>query len=222
MSTARHSTSARPSWRTGRRPGPSAFHNPSTNASAEKLALSFSASGTIDIERGTTTLELFELPTDFIAEQPESDFSKASALSRPRVTIREGAQLIDAYQIDKLIGMGGMGEIFRAHEIQTGDPVAIKMIRPEMEDDKTVLSLFQKEALILKNIYHEAVVRYYAFSLDQTVGRRYLAMEYVNGPPLSALIKEGPLPIDAIDALRRRVASGLHVAHGRGVCAPPI
>ena len=133
------------------------------------------------------------------------------------MAIREGTQLNDAYEIDRLIGSGGMGEIFRGHEIQTGDAVAIKLIRLDMEDNEAALSLFQKEASVLKHIYHEAVVRYYVFSLDRTVGRHFLAMEFVNGPSLSTLIQDGPLPPGEIDALRKRVAGGLQVAHERGV-----
>src|SRR5438067_3062565 len=100
-------------------------------------------------------------------------------------TIRAGMQLNGIYEIDELIGVGGMGEVFRGHTIQTGDPVAIKLVLPEYAEDELILELFRKEARILNQLAHDAIVRYYVFSIAAELGRCYLAMEFVNGPSLA-------------------------------------
>lgn len=128
-----------------------------------------------------------------------------------------GTQLNGIYEIDAPLATGGMGQVYRGHEIQTGDPVAIKLIRSDLATDEVILALFRREASALNRLHHEAIVRYFVFSLDPVLKRHYLAMELVEGESLSALLKRGPLPVPSVIALQRRVASGLHAAHLRGV-----
>src|SRR6188768_1902256 len=98
----------------------------------------------------------------------------------PPDAVAVGSQLSGTYELDKRIASGGMGEVYRGHNIQTGDPVAIKIVLPEFARDATILSLFRKEASILNHLFHEAIVRYHVFAIDQTIGRPYLAMEFVD------------------------------------------
>ncbi len=128
-----------------------------------------------------------------------------------------GTELNQTYRIDSLLGVGGMGEVFKGHNIQTGDPVAIKIVLPEFAQDETILGLFRKEARILNHLNHEAIVRYYVFSIDPVLSRPYLAMEYVDGPSLAAHVKTVPLAASDFMPLLRRLADGLHRAHGAGV-----
>jgi serine/threonine protein kinase len=110
-----------------------------------------------------------------------------------------------------------MGEIYRGHAIETGDPVAIKVMRTDLVDNATALALFRKEALALNNIQHNAIVRYYIFSYDPGTGRHYLAMEFVDGQPLSELLQRGPLGFEAVCLLKERLAAGLNAAHQLGI-----
>jgi serine/threonine-protein kinase len=139
----------------------------------------------------------------------------------PRTTavggIKIGTELNQTYIIDSVIGVGGMGEVFRGHNIQTGDPVAIKVVLPEYAKDEMILDLFRKEARILYHLSHEAIVRYHVFTLDRSIGRPYLAMEFVDGPSLAARLKDGPLPDDDVALLQRRLADGFQKAHEAGV-----
>ncbi len=132
-------------------------------------------------------------------------------------TIEIGTELNQTYRIDALIGVGGMGEVFKGHNIQTGDPVAIKVVLPEYAKDEMIYELFRKEARVLNHLSHDAIVRYYVFSLDRTLGRPYLAMEYVDGLSLAARIKTNPLTPADFFYLLRRLADGLHKAHEAGV-----
>ena len=128
-----------------------------------------------------------------------------------------GTELNQTYRIDKLIGVGGMGEVFKGHNIQTGDPVAIKVVLPEFARDEMIFELFRKEARVLNHLNHDAIVRYYVFSLDRVIGRPYLAMEYVDGQSLAAQIKETPLAPESFFGLLWRLSDGLYKAHEAGV-----
>ena len=137
-------------------------------------------------------------------------------VSRPSA-VEVGTELNETYRIDALIAAGGMGEVFKGHNIQTGDPVAIKVVLPEFARDGMIFDLFRKEARVLNHLSHDAIVRYYVFSLDRVLGRPYLAMEFVDGPSLAAHMKTAPLPPADFFGLLRRLADGLHKAHEAGV-----
>lgn len=135
----------------------------------------------------------------------------------PMHRIQIGTRLNDTYEIDGLIGVGGMGEVYKAHVIETGDEVAIKTILPEFAQNASALALFRNEASALHNLYHEAIVRYFVFSIDKPLGMPYLAMEYVEGETLSDALRRGPLAIESLLVLMRRLATGLGAAHALGI-----
>ncbi|QCI64053.1 serine/threonine-protein kinase [Phreatobacter stygius] len=128
-----------------------------------------------------------------------------------------GTRLNDTYEIDTLIAAGGMGEVYRGHLIETSDQVAIKLIRPELIGNEAALALFRKEASALHHLHHEAIIRYFVFAIDPVLKRPYLAMEFVDGEPLSDLIKRGPLAVGQCAILLRRLAAGLAAAHEIGI-----
>jgi serine/threonine-protein kinase len=127
-----------------------------------------------------------------------------------------GTQLSGIYELDERIASGGMGEVYRGHNIQTGDHVAIKIVLPEFARDQTILSLFRKEASILNHLSHEAVVRYHVFTIDPGIGRPYLAMEFVDGQSLFDIMRRGPMPGEDVRRLCHRLASGLSAVHQAG------
>ncbi|MBZ9985870.1 protein kinase [Mesorhizobium sp. BH1-1-5] len=127
-----------------------------------------------------------------------------------------GTQLSGIYELDERIASGGMGEVYRGHNIQTGDHVAIKIVLPEFARDQTILSLFRKEASILNHLSHDAVVRYHVFTIDTGIGRPYLAMEFVDGQSLFDVMRRGPMPGDDVRRLCHRLASGLAAVHQAG------
>ncbi|MCF6099647.1 serine/threonine-protein kinase [Mesorhizobium muleiense] len=127
-----------------------------------------------------------------------------------------GTQLSGIYELDERIAFGGMGEVYRGHNIQTGDHVAIKIVLPEFARDQTILSLFRKEASILNHLSHDAVVRYHVFTIDPGIGRPYLAMEFVDGQSLFDIMRRGPMPTEDVRKLCHRLASGLSAVHQAG------
>ena len=132
-------------------------------------------------------------------------------------SVPRGTRLNDIYEIDDQIAAGGMGEIYRGHLIETGDAVAIKMIKPELADNESVLALFRKEASALHQLHHDSIVRYYVFTVDRKINRPYLAMEFVEGRALSDILRERPLSFEEVDRLRKRIAAGLQAAHDKGI-----
>jgi serine/threonine protein kinase len=138
---------------------------------------------------------------------PETDTKISGAPLGP------GTRLNGIFEIDSHLASGGMGEIYRGHAIETGDPVAIKVMRTDLGDNAMALALFRKEASALHNIHHEAIIRYYLFSHDPATQRHYLAMEFVDGQPLSNLLRSGPLSFAAVRKLQQRLAEGLEAAH---------
>ena len=77
--------------------------------------------------------------------------------------------------------------------------------------------LFRREASALHYLMHEAIVRYFVFTVEPILQRPYLAMEFVDGRSLAEMLEEGPLTFEALQRLMRRVASGLNAAHERGI-----
>ena len=131
--------------------------------------------------------------------------------------VAPGTQLNGIYEIDERIAMGGMGEVYRGHNIQTGDVVAIKIVLPEFAKDETILALFRKEASVLNHLSHDSIVRYHVFTVDPGVGRPYLAMEFVDGQSVADRMLEGPMDVNEVRKMVAGVASGLNAAHEAGV-----
>ncbi len=128
-----------------------------------------------------------------------------------------GTRLNGIYVIDRLVATGGMGQVYVGHTVETADQVAIKMIRPELAESDTHLALFRKEAAALHRTTHDAIVRYFVFTTDPDLRCPYLAMEFVEGESLARMLERGPLDLDTVRILQRRIAAGLDMAHRAGV-----
>ncbi len=134
----------------------------------------------------------------------------------PAHRIEAGTLLAHTYRVERMIGAGGMGEIYEAVNTITRARAAIKAIRPELVSDETIAQLFVREAEALKSIRDPAVVGYEGVFRDE-LGRVFLAMEYIDGPSLAELIRGRPLSPEDVLRLGRRLARGLAAAHGMGV-----
>ena len=129
-----------------------------------------------------------------------------------------GTTINNNYKIEQVLKSGGMGAVYRGVEIGTGDPVAIKAILPELAEDEKAGLMFKREARTLRQLAHEAIVRYYNYVHDRDLDQYFLVMEFIEGIPLSDHIKKhGALPAPAVQTLLKRLAGGLSKAHGQGV-----
>ncbi|MFT4150244.1 MAG: protein kinase [Paracoccaceae bacterium] len=133
------------------------------------------------------------------------------------LAVTTGTRIIGTYEIESLINSGGMGEVYRGRNIHNGEPVAIKIVLATLAHDPKIVALFQKEATVLGRLAHEAIVRYHVFTNDPAIGRPCMVMEFVEGTAMSDRIEQGPMPLEEVKILFRRVASGLDKAHRAGV-----
>ncbi|MDZ4309125.1 MAG: protein kinase [Cypionkella sp.] len=132
-------------------------------------------------------------------------------------TVASGTLIMGTYEIERLINSGGMGEVYRGRNIHNDEPVAIKIVLPSLAHDPKIVALFQKESTTLSRLSHEAIVRYHVFTVDPTIGRPCMVMEFVSGTSMSDRIEQGPMPVEDVRVMLRRVAAGLDKAHRAGV-----
>ena len=128
-----------------------------------------------------------------------------------------GTVLDGQYQIETLLGKGGMGAVFRARHILLGDRVAIKILPPEMRNNAEWLRRFRREGQAARRFRHPNAVTVYDLrtSGDGTI---YMVMEYVEGHTLDAELKaRGHFTPGEAVAVLEPVMSVLHAAHAMGV-----
>ncbi len=119
------------------------------------------------------------------------------------------------YRVLEKLGAGGMGEVYRAHDLELDRTVALKFIREDLLGDPEMLRRFQHEARALAALDHPHVGTVHGF--EETGGRHFMVLAYVEGRPLDAILREGPLPPARAALLLPRIAEGLAAAHARGV-----
>jgi tetratricopeptide (TPR) repeat protein/tRNA A-37 threonylcarbamoyl transferase component Bud32 len=122
---------------------------------------------------------------------------------------------ISHYRLGKLLGRGGMGEVYEAEDLDLGRRVALKFIAPELAADPENLKRFEREARSAAALNHPNIATLYAFERDGE--RRFIAMELVPGESLRSYMRRGPIPIADAIAIARDVAGGLATAHRRGI-----
>ena len=114
-----------------------------------------------------------------------------------------GTVIIETYEIQSLINVGGMGEVYRGINMHTKDEVAIKIVLPSLAHDPKISALFQKEAQVLGRLFHDSIVRYHIYTYDKGIGRPCLVMEFVEGESLTEHFDSGPMPEDQVRRLSR-------------------
>ena len=128
-----------------------------------------------------------------------------------------GQMIADRYQILSLIGEGGMGRVYLAEHVRMGRKSAVKVINPALATTADAISRFNREAANACKINHPNVAQVYDFG-EMADGTLYLAMEYIDGETLDAIIaREGPLPIARAAQITKQVADALNAAHHLGI-----
>ncbi len=130
--------------------------------------------------------------------------------------LQPGTILFGEYEIVSVLGVGGMGEVYRAHHRRLDEHRAIKVMHAELSKRKGASEFFYREAKALLAVRHPAVVHCHDL-LSDDAGRVYLIMEMIEGIPLSRKLNSGPLSPDDVAVLGARVAHGLAAAHRKGV-----
>ncbi|MBK0327120.1 protein kinase [Rhodobacteraceae bacterium F11138] len=135
--------------------------------------------------------------------------------SRPTDAFQPGELLNNTYRIEALLGRGGTSDVYRARSEISGRLVALKVLKSEFSGNDDYLVLLTREEEI-REVRHDAVVRYSENHRTQD-GHVYLLMDYVEGPGLDRMLKQGPMSADDLLIVCRRVAEGLEAAHRRNI-----
>lgn len=133
---------------------------------------------------------------------------------RPTLEYRPGEEFAGRYRIVKLIGKGGMGAVYLAEQHTLARNVAIKLLHGTA--DPMTTARFQREARVIAQLQHPHIVNLIDFG--DANGQLYLVMEFIDGEPLSRLVKrEGAMATARVLDLAIQMAEALAVAHGMGV-----
>ena len=121
-----------------------------------------------------------------------------------------------SYEVTAQIGVGGMGEVYQAHDSKLGRDVAIKVLPEAFAHDPERLARFQREAKMLAQLNHTNIATIYG--LEHSDGTHYLVMELVPGDTLQQRVKrDGPVPAEEALAIAKQIAEALEAAHEKGI-----
>src|SRR5262245_14628118 len=122
---------------------------------------------------------------------------------------------VGPYEVKSQIGVGGMGEVYAAHDSNLGRHVAIKVLPAAVAHDTERIARFEREAKTLATLNHSNIAHIYG--LERIDGMTAIVMELVEGPTLAERIRQGAIPLEEALPLARQIAEALEAAHGRGV-----
>jgi hypothetical protein len=128
--------------------------------------------------------------------------------------VQAGEKVAQRFLLEAEAGVGGMGRVYRARDLQAGGPVAVKILSGSVGADGA--ERFQREIDLVGALSHPNLVRYVAHGATAD-GHPFLAMEWVEGETLSARLARGPLPLEEALAVGLGVAAALAAAHRAGV-----
>ena len=127
-----------------------------------------------------------------------------------------GDTIAGRYRIVSVLGVGGMGEVYRADDLTLGASVALKFLPADLVGDPVKLDRFRAEVRLTRQISHANVCRVY--DIVEAEGRVFLTMEHIDGQDLSSLVRQvGRLPPDKAAEVGRQICAGLQAAHDQGV-----
>src|SRR5208282_1618015 len=142
--------------------------------------------------------------------------SDGDARSTIKSRFAPGTVIDERYRIVSLLGIGGMGEVYRADDLTLEQVVALKFLPKAFASDRDWLERFHNEVRMSRQVTHPNVCR--IFDLGAIDGEQFITMEFVDGEDLSSLLRRiGRLPGDKALQIARQLCAGLAAAHDRGV-----
>lgn len=133
-----------------------------------------------------------------------------------QLDLAPGTVLADRFRLESILGIGGMGVVYRATDLTLDVPVALKLLRPELAQRADAFERFRDELLLARQVSHPHVVRIHDLARH---GQHWLiSMDFVDGTSLAQRIdKGGPLVVENALQVTRQLAEGLAAAHAKGV-----
>jgi len=155
--------------------------------------------------------------------ETSADSSPATAMtqgvgvsSNLDVILELGTVLGGRYEILEMLGIGGMGAVYKAQDRELDRIIALKVVRPDLARNPEILQRFKQELLTARQVTHKNVIR--IFDLAEADGIKFITMEYVAGPDVRKLLADhGKLPPDEAIDIIQQVCAGVVAAHAEGV-----
>ena len=148
----------------------------------------------------------------------EADVEHDTTLSAPKRASRlePGQVFAGRYEIEKLVGEGGMGAVYRAHDREVDETIALKLLLSSSSRGSEIVERFRREVRLARRVTHRNVARTY--DLGEAEGLRFLTMEYVRGESLrQVLARKRQLTSGCASALAVEIFAGLAAAHEAGI-----
>jgi len=129
-----------------------------------------------------------------------------------------GTLIANRFQVEDLIGQGGMGKVYRARHLALDRPIVLKMLKPQLLEDPTLVGRFEREAKAASRLNHPNVIQVLDFGRLENDGTLYIVMEYVQGKDLRLVLRdEWPLGEERLCDIMAQVCSALGEAHVNNV-----
>jgi serine/threonine-protein kinase len=127
-----------------------------------------------------------------------------------------GEVIAGRYELEELVGSGGMSTVYRANDGMLERKVALKILHRRFGEDEEYVERFRREARAVAKLAHPNIVTVIDRGEDE--GRQFIVFEYIEGDDLKELIdRAGPLPIEQVAELGQEIAAALAFAHERGI-----
>ena len=164
--------------------------------------------------------ERLQHDVESLLAQPEASWAPPAGGVTAETADHAGApaavgRRIGVYQVQALLGAGGMGEVYRARDMKLGRDVAIKILPPIFTADPERLTRFEREARILASLNHPHIGAIYGF--EHADGIRALVLELVEGQTLADRIAKAPVLYQEALSIARQIADALESAHEKGI-----
>ena len=171
----------------------------------------------VDGAEADTQVEADAPPDTIRDSQLTVDLKGKPVKESPAPSFRPGAVIADRYRIVKWLGGGGMADVYKAIQIGLDRYVAIKVIRPGLEDRDDLRRRFEREAKVLTLLRHPNTIQVLDFGATEQ-GLLYLVMEFLQGRPLDDVLeREGTLSTGVVREISKQILGSLSEAHGKSV-----
>src|SRR5438094_8331525 len=157
-----------------------------------------------------------DAPTMIDSALPQAKQSSQSSALYGQPILQPGTVLGQRYMVMQLLGEGGMGAVYKAKDRELNRMVALKVIRPDLARNESIIQRFKQELILAHQVTHKNVIRIY--DLGEAEGLKFITMEYIDGEDLRALIQEKTklAPQEAVEIMLQ-VCRALEAAHSVGI-----
>jgi serine/threonine protein kinase len=161
-----------------------------------------------------------ELESLIVSDEQAGSFIEEPAVeSLAAIIANQDESLVNralgSYQIQALIGTGGMGEVYLAEDTRLGRRIALKLLPAHLSGDKDRLRRFHQEARAASSLNHPNILTIY--EVGEVIGRPFIATELIEGETLRQRMTEGRLELSEALDVCRQVASAISAAHAAGI-----